>query len=37
MTADPVWGYGGAQLILKLEQGYCGASDHRKDGLAVGY
>lgn len=37
MTVDPVWGYGGAQLILKLEQGYCGASDHRKDGLAVGY
>jgi gamma-glutamyltranspeptidase/glutathione hydrolase len=35
--SDPVWGYGGAQLILKTEHGYCAASDHRKDGQAVGY
>ena len=37
ISTDPVWGYGGAQLILKLDQGYCAASDHRKDGQAVGY
>jgi gamma-glutamyltranspeptidase/glutathione hydrolase len=32
---DPYWGYGGAQLILKLGTVYCGASDPRKDGQAV--
>ncbi len=29
--------FGGAQLIYRLANGYCGASDHRKEGLAVGY
>ena len=29
--------YGGGQLIYKLDDGYCAASDPRKDGLAVGY
>jgi gamma-glutamyltranspeptidase/glutathione hydrolase len=29
--------FGGAQLIYKLDDGYFGASDHRKDGCAVGY
>jgi gamma-glutamyltranspeptidase len=30
--------YGGAQLIMRLEAGgYTAASDHRKDGQAVGY
>lgn len=29
--------FGGAQLIAKLPDGYCGASDHRKEGLASGY
>jgi gamma-glutamyltranspeptidase / glutathione hydrolase len=29
--------YGGAQLIMKLDRGYCGASDHRKDGQAAGF
>ena len=29
--------FGGAQLIARLEDGYCAASDHRKDGQAVGY
>ncbi len=29
--------FGGAQLIYALDDGYCGASDHRKDGQAVGY
>ena len=28
--------FGGAQLIYKLEDGYFGASDHRKDGQAIG-
>ena len=29
--------FGGGQLILKLADGYCGASDPRKDGQAVGF
>jgi gamma-glutamyltranspeptidase/glutathione hydrolase len=29
--------FGGAQLIAKIVNGYCAASDHRKDGQAVGY
>jgi gamma-glutamyltranspeptidase/glutathione hydrolase len=29
--------FGGAQLIYKLAAGYCGASDPRKDGQAVGF
>lgn len=29
--------FGGAQLICRMADGYCGASDHRKDGQAVGY
>ena len=29
--------FGGAQLIVKLEDGYCGGSDHRKEGLATGF
>jgi gamma-glutamyltranspeptidase/glutathione hydrolase len=29
--------FGSAQLIRKLEQGYVAASDHRRDGQAVGY
>lgn len=30
-------GFGGAQLIYRLEDGYVAASDHRKDGQAVGF
>ncbi len=29
--------FGGAQLIVRLADGYCAASDHRKDGQAVGF
>jgi len=29
--------FGGAQLVHKLTDGYCGASDSRKDGQAVGF
>lgn len=29
--------FGGAQLILRLDDGYCGASDHRKEGSAAGF
>ncbi len=29
--------YGGAQLIMRLEDGYCAGSDPRKDGQAVGF
>ncbi len=28
--------FGGAQLILKTDDAYCAASDHRKDGCALG-
>jgi gamma-glutamyltranspeptidase/glutathione hydrolase len=33
----PMFGFGGAQLIHRLEDGYLGASDHRKDGCAIGF
>ncbi len=33
----PQFGFGGAQLIHRLEDGYCAASDHRKDGCAAGF
>jgi gamma-glutamyltranspeptidase/glutathione hydrolase len=33
----PVSLFGGAQLIARINSGYCAASDHRKDGQAVGY
>jgi gamma-glutamyltranspeptidase/glutathione hydrolase len=29
--------FGGAQLIYRLDDGYCAASDHRKEGHAVGF
>lgn len=29
--------FGGAQLIARLEDGYCAASDHRKEGMAAGF
>ncbi len=31
------FGFGGAQLIHRLDDGYCAASDHRKDGCAIGF
>jgi gamma-glutamyltranspeptidase/glutathione hydrolase len=36
-AAGSAFGFGGAQLMLKLpDGGYCGASDPRKDGLVAG-
>jgi gamma-glutamyltranspeptidase / glutathione hydrolase len=32
-----MFGFGGAQLIHRLDDGYCAGSDHRKDGCAVGF
>ena len=29
--------FGGAQLICPLKEGYCAASDHRKEGMAAGF
>lgn len=29
--------FGGAQLIYVMEEGYCGGSDHRKEGLVAGF
>lgn len=38
VTTDvPASLFGGAQLIAKMADGYCAASDHRKDGQAVGF
>jgi gamma-glutamyltranspeptidase/glutathione hydrolase len=37
MPDPPTRLFGGAQLIACLPTGYCGASDHRKDGQAVGF
>ncbi len=34
---DTPFSMGGAQLILKTEEGYIGGSDHRKDGMAAGF
>jgi len=35
---DQAFGFGGAQLIHRLDQGhYVGGSDHRKDGAAIGF
>lgn len=35
---DAVYGFGGAQLVRRLENGcYIAGSDHRKDGLAIGF
>lgn len=37
MVNPPAKIFGGAQLIAKIKDGYCAASDHRKDGQAVGF
>jgi gamma-glutamyltranspeptidase/glutathione hydrolase len=29
--------FGGGQMVMKLDQGWAGASDARKDGLAIGH
>ncbi|MEX2244397.1 MAG: gamma-glutamyltransferase family protein [Fimbriimonadaceae bacterium] len=34
---QPAGLFGGAQLILKTDDAYCAASDHRKDGCALGF
>jgi gamma-glutamyltranspeptidase/glutathione hydrolase len=36
-SGKPTAVFGGAQLILLLEHGYCAAFDPRKDGQAVGF
>lgn len=36
-SPDASFAFGGAQLIHRLEAGYIGGSDHRKDGMAVGF
>ncbi|MEW6670757.1 MAG: gamma-glutamyltransferase family protein [Thermodesulfobacteriota bacterium] len=37
ILGEPESLFGGAQLIYRLDDGYCAASDHRKDGQAVGF
>ncbi|MDQ3560723.1 MAG: gamma-glutamyltransferase family protein, partial [Pseudomonadota bacterium] len=36
-TPDLDFGFGGAQLIYRLPDGYIAGSDHRKDGVAIGF
>jgi gamma-glutamyltranspeptidase/glutathione hydrolase len=36
-SPDASFGFGGAQLIRRLGDGYIAGSDHRKDGCAVGF
>lgn len=36
-TPDSSFGFGGAQLIMRQGAGYVAGSDHRKDGVAVGF
>lgn len=36
-SASAEFGFGGAQFIYRTPDGYVGASDHRKDGLALGF
>ena len=36
-TSESIDLFGGAQLILRVDGGYCGASDHRKEGQAAGF
>jgi gamma-glutamyltranspeptidase/glutathione hydrolase len=33
----PMFGFGGAQLIHRLDDGYCAGTDPRKDGCAIGF
>ena len=38
LVSDPATKiFGGAQLISRVKDGYCAASDHRKDGQAIGF
>jgi gamma-glutamyltranspeptidase len=32
-----VWRFGGAQAVMRLQNGWAAASDPRKDGMAIGY
>jgi len=34
---ERAWLFGGAQLVHRLDGAYLAASDHRKDGQAVGF
>lgn len=37
VTDQPEYLFGGAQLIVRMQDGYCAGSDHRKEGLASGF
>ena len=37
IVAESTIAFGGSQMILRLPRGYAGASDPRKDGMAVGH
>jgi len=34
---DSAFGFGGAQLVRRIDGGYVAGSDPRKDGLAAGF
>ena len=37
VMGEPEHLFGGAQLVCKMPSGYCGGSDHRKEGMAAGF
>ena len=37
VLGSPEYLFGGGQAIIKMTEGYCAGSDHRKEGLALGY
>ena len=37
VLGSPEYLFGGGQAIVKMTEGYCAGSDHRKEGLALGY
>ena len=37
VVGSPEYLFGGGQAIIKMRDGYCAGSDHRKEGLALGF
>jgi gamma-glutamyltranspeptidase/glutathione hydrolase len=34
---EAAWGFGGTQLVCRIDSGYVAGSNHRKDGCAIGF
>jgi gamma-glutamyltranspeptidase/glutathione hydrolase len=37
LIEESIWGFGGGQIILRLDEAWIAGSDHRKDGQAAGF